>query len=374
VPTMRIRYLHSRASRHANLVFCHGLKVEHGLVYLIMERCHCSLSASSAQGKAFLATLQSGDELQRRQLCHQLLAGVSQLHSGHIIHRDLKPSNVLVTALTRPSLRLCDMGLSKRRSADMSMSTIGERNGLSLRHCVCDVPASASSVTPHNASIYTGLVTGDGVGTLGWRAPELRKVGANATEASDVFTAGLIMFHLLCNGCHAFDDDDDGGDGDGGGAAHGGSSTALAFRRQEAIDEYGREWARVRSSFVNSSSHRDLAAADKEAGRGEILDNITSRCLAQLTHIAQLTHSARAPTDTGARAQALRPNLPACRPGEAAVQTTAGGRWLRPRGRLRRAEPGSSGAAEQAAAPRPDQAPDRRRGARRHLLPVAAQR
>ena len=27
---------------------------------------------------------------------------------------------------------------------------------------------------------------------------------------ADVFTAGLVMFHLLCNGCHAFDDDAEG--------------------------------------------------------------------------------------------------------------------------------------------------------------------
>ena len=36
------------------------------------------------------------------------------------------------------------------------------------------------------------------------------QVGAVASEASDVFAAGLIMFHLLCNGCHAFDDDAEG--------------------------------------------------------------------------------------------------------------------------------------------------------------------
>ena len=41
-------YRNARSNRHPNLVFVHGLKQEHGLVYLIMDRCYCSLSTSVA--------------------------------------------------------------------------------------------------------------------------------------------------------------------------------------------------------------------------------------------------------------------------------------------------------------------------------------
>ena len=37
---------------HPNLVKVYGFKIEYELVYLIMERCDCSLSASSAGGCA----------------------------------------------------------------------------------------------------------------------------------------------------------------------------------------------------------------------------------------------------------------------------------------------------------------------------------
>jgi serine/threonine protein kinase len=121
----------------------------------------------------------------QRQLCGELLAGLGHLHEHGIIHRDLKPSNVLIkrrdadgpkSALT---LCICDMGLSKRSGADYSLSTLGE------------------------------------VGTVGWRAPELAgavETGAGgifgrpnaATQASDVFSAGLVLFHLLAAGLHPF--------------------------------------------------------------------------------------------------------------------------------------------------------------------------
>ena len=253
-------YRNSAANRHPNLIFTHGFKVEHSLVYLIMDRCDCSLSVSGGIGKAFVTQLRSAPDLPR-ELCKQLLAGVSQLHSLRVIHRDLKPSNVLVreassfletvTAATSdaavkkprkprmPQLLLCDMGLSKRQSADYSISTMG-----------------------------------DDVGTLGWRAPELRKAGAQATEASDVYTTGLIIYYILTGGCHVFDDDEDDTDRDGQKDWENERQQAqLTYARQEAIDEIGREWERVqkygsRASTTNvfalSASHRDLLSTEKE--------------------------------------------------------------------------------------------------------------
>jgi serine/threonine protein kinase len=240
-----------------------------------MDRCDCSLSTSGGTGQAFVSKLRISADLPR-ELAKQLLAGVSQLHSLHVIHRDLKPSNVLVrnsaavlaveglsssdsndmqkcgsSSRRQPQLCLCDMGLSKRQSADYSISTLG-----------------------------------DDVGTLGWRAPELRKAGAQATEASDVYTTGLIIYYILTGGCHVFDDDEDERVGAGQASANERQQAQLTYARQEAIDEIGREWERVqkygsRASTTNvfalSASHRDLLSAEKDAEREQLMEGIVER-------------------------------------------------------------------------------------------------
>jgi serine/threonine protein kinase len=270
-------YRNSAANRHPNIVFTHGFKVEHGLVYLIMDRCDCSLSTSAGEtSSAFVRKLRVSSDLPR-ELAKQLLTGISQLHSLHVIHRDLKPSNVLVrnsaavlevegsaprekrNGRRQPQLCLCDMGLSKRQSADYSISTLG-----------------------------------DDVGTVGWRAPELRKAGAQATEASDVYAAGLIMYYILTGGCHVFDDDED--ERIGHEDVNERQLSQLSYARQEAIDECGREWERVQkygsrgsttNVFALSASHRDLLSAEKEAEREQLIEGIVERLSMHRVHARQ---------------------------------------------------------------------------------------
>ena len=163
--------------RHPSLVHYHTCIREHGLLYVAMQLCHCSLSMASAKARTFLARVQRDPALQRK-LARQLMEGISYLHSPEIgiIHRDLKPSNVLVDISDsgEPRLLICDMGLSKCRDAVVSMSTLGE------------------------------------VGTLGWKPPVWEPETADADEiqagaASDIFSAGLVLFHLLSGGGHPFD-------------------------------------------------------------------------------------------------------------------------------------------------------------------------
>ena len=59
-------YRNSAANRHPNIVFTHGFKVEHGLVYLIMDRCDCSLSTSAGEtSSAFVRKLRVSSDLPR---------------------------------------------------------------------------------------------------------------------------------------------------------------------------------------------------------------------------------------------------------------------------------------------------------------------
>jgi eukaryotic-like serine/threonine-protein kinase len=103
--------------------------------------------AASPEGKVDLLT--------------QVLQALLYLHRRGIIHRDLKPSNVLVSA---GHARLVDFGLS----------------------------------------LKPGQLTGAGraAGTLAYMAPEVLQ-GADASEVSDLYAAGMITFELFA-GQHPF--------------------------------------------------------------------------------------------------------------------------------------------------------------------------
>lgn len=60
-----------------NLVKVFGFKIEYGLVYLIMERCDCSLSTTSPEGSQLLLQV-LGDERLQRSLSQQVCYSVAQ--------------------------------------------------------------------------------------------------------------------------------------------------------------------------------------------------------------------------------------------------------------------------------------------------------
>ncbi|CAK9298879.1 unnamed protein product [Gordionus sp. m RMFG-2023] len=121
------------------------------------------------------------NRISARELCSQMLSGLSHLHSHNIVHRDLKPSNILITfsdSQNRIRAVISDFGIS----------------------------ANFSSASGSNSWAST---SGAGGGTLGWNAPEiLRKMGDSDGKtndySSDLFSAGCVMFYVITRGCHPF--------------------------------------------------------------------------------------------------------------------------------------------------------------------------
>jgi serine/threonine protein kinase len=98
-------------------------------------------------------------------LAEGLAEALSDIHDAGIVHRDLKPSNVL---LGPDGVRVVDFGIS--------------------------ILADATSLTG----------TGSFVGTAAWLSPE-QVQGDSVTEASDVFSLGLLLAYAS-SGYHPFGD------------------------------------------------------------------------------------------------------------------------------------------------------------------------
>ena len=104
--------------------------------------------------------------LERRvRLLRDIARAVEHAHSQLVLHRDLKPSNVMVTAAG--TVKLLDFGIAA---------------------------ALDESSTEETASNLTQL-TGRGL-TLEYAAPE-QIVGESTVAASDVYSLGAMLFHLV---------------------------------------------------------------------------------------------------------------------------------------------------------------------------------
>lgn len=101
-----------------------------------------------------------------------LARGLAAIHAAGMVHRDVKPSNVLVR--DDDSACLTDFGLVRQAAPDAS-----------------------GPLTK----------TGEILGTIGYMAPEQLRDPRQATPASDVFSLGATLYHLLA-GRGPFEDEE----------------------------------------------------------------------------------------------------------------------------------------------------------------------
>ncbi len=89
----------------------------------------------------------------------QILSGLSSLHQAGIIHRDIKPFNIMIS--DQDSVKICDFGLSKQRG-----ETFASPKGLLI-----------------GSPYYT--------------APEQMRAPELATEQSDLYSVGVLLYRML---------------------------------------------------------------------------------------------------------------------------------------------------------------------------------
>jgi serine/threonine protein kinase len=108
----------------------------------------------------------------------QAAAGLDVAHRAGILHRDVKSSNLLLTTTAegRPLVKVLDFGLSKLRQ---------------------DAPAPEGSLTATNLFC----------GSPQYAAPEQLRGLKNATERSEIWALGIVLYELLV-GTRPFDSPD----------------------------------------------------------------------------------------------------------------------------------------------------------------------
>ena len=136
--------------QHPNLVAIHDFSAEGEPIYLIMELIDGgTLRELLAEGGPF--PVQAATSTLRN-----VLRGLEEVHSTGLIHRDIKPDNVLITSHHR--VKVGDFGLVRATNAEATSDMI--------------------------------------VGTVSYLAPE-QVTGEEITPASDVYSAGIVLFELL---------------------------------------------------------------------------------------------------------------------------------------------------------------------------------
>ena len=145
--------------RHERCVRAYDFGTDPGHVYIAYEY---------VRGRTLREVLRSGElgDAAAVEAAAQVLDGLAHAHRRGIVHRDVKPSNVLVEDEVAIAIRVLDFGLAQFDEAD-TLTAVG------------DVP-----------------------GTLAYIAPE-RLSGAGATERSDVWGVGVILWESLA-GSHPF--------------------------------------------------------------------------------------------------------------------------------------------------------------------------
>lgn len=167
----RIEQVHTEiellsSTDHPNIIRLFGVYEDITRFYLVMEYCSGGDLYKQIQHKKELNLLYTEKDVARYM--KQILRSLCYLHSRYICHRDVTPSNFLIIkSRDKPKLKLIDFGLAQH--------------------------------------LHKAKVSSEIIGTARFMAPEA--IEGEIHLASDIWSAGVIMYLLIC-GSYPFDGHD----------------------------------------------------------------------------------------------------------------------------------------------------------------------
>ena len=139
---------------HPNIVSIYDVAFAEGVHYLIMEYVEGGSLKEYMDQHGPLPIEESLDIFQ------QLLNALQHAHENKVIHRDIKPHNILLDV--KHNVRVTDFGLA------VTTTELGSQH------------------------------SNDVMGSVYYMSPEQIK-GEQATEATDIYSAGLLLYEMLCS-------------------------------------------------------------------------------------------------------------------------------------------------------------------------------
>lgn len=137
---------------HENIVSIYDVGEDEGIYYIVMEYVRGSTLKQYIQQYAPLSVSKAID------IMEQLTSAIAHAHANGIIHRDIKPQNILIDE--HGKVKITDFGIA--------------------------VALSSTTITQTNSVL----------GSVHYLSPEQARGGV-ATEKSDIYSLGIVMFELL---------------------------------------------------------------------------------------------------------------------------------------------------------------------------------
>ena len=150
---------------HSNVCAIYAVEAEDGLPVIAMEH---------VDGQSLASGISDGvDAAAGKRLAVGIASGLVAAHEKQVVHGDLKPANVIVASDGTP--KIVDFGLATSSLASSKIQA--------------DADSDATAV-------FSDSGTNNIRGTPAYMAPE-QAIGTEPTQASDVFSFGLILFEIF---------------------------------------------------------------------------------------------------------------------------------------------------------------------------------
>ncbi len=199
------------ADDHPNVIRYYYQESHASFLYIALELCPASLADVIERPDQFREIAVSFNP---KRAVRQITSGLRHLHALKIVHRDIKPQNILISGVkkgesNRHRMLISDFGLCRKLELDqtsflpttggaMGVGTFGWRAPEILRG---EVKLDETITDDNSQSSHDSVGTATGSNHSGTGKPMTR-----LTKSVDIFALGCLYYYCLTNGEHPFGD------------------------------------------------------------------------------------------------------------------------------------------------------------------------